>query len=76
MNFQRIEVRFLSNYEDNYSSFKDDLKSFILFSRVGVSCSPPPYKMIVGGSRLNKLRSGLACVAQWQGKQISRVPLT
>jgi hypothetical protein len=54
MIFQRIKVRFLSNYEDDQSSFKDELKSFLLFSRMGVSRSPPSYNTIVGGSGFNK----------------------
>jgi hypothetical protein len=38
MNFQSIKIRFLSNYEDDESPLKDELKIFsVLFSRVGVS---------------------------------------
>jgi hypothetical protein len=46
----------------------------VFVSRMGVSRSPP-YNRVVGGSRLDKSRSGLACVTQSQGTQISRVPL-
>jgi hypothetical protein len=52
--------------------FKDELKIFsVFFSRVGVSRSPP-YKNIVGGSRLDKPGSGLACVTQSQGMTYGR----
>jgi hypothetical protein len=40
-----------------------------------VSRVSPPYNKIVGGSHLDKLGSGLACVTQLQGTQIYRVPL-
>jgi hypothetical protein len=75
MNFQSIKIQFLLNYEDDESSFKDELKIFsVFFSRVDVSRSPP-YNNIVGGYCLDKSRSRLACVTQSQGTQISRVPL-
>jgi hypothetical protein len=55
--------------------FKDELKIFsVFFSRVGVSRSTP-YNNIIGGSRFDKLGSGLACVTQLQGTQIYHVPL-
>jgi hypothetical protein len=55
--------------------FKDELKIFsVFFSPVGVSRSPP-YNKVVGWSRLDKSGSGLACVTQSQGTQISCVPL-
>jgi hypothetical protein len=75
MIFQSIKIRFLSNYEDDESSFKYELKIFsVFFSRLGVSRSPP-YNKIVDGSRLDKSGSGLACMTQLQGTQLSRVPL-
>jgi hypothetical protein len=75
MNFQSITIRFLSNYEDDLSSFKYELKIFsVSFYRVGVS-RYPPYNKIVDGSRLDKSGSGSACVTQSQGTQIYCVPL-
>jgi hypothetical protein len=55
--------------------FKDELKSFPCFLLPRGCLAFTPYNKVVGGSCLDTLRSGLACVAQSQGTQISRVPL-
>jgi hypothetical protein len=55
--------------------FEYELNIFsVIFSRVGVSRSPP-YNKIVDGSRLDKSGSGSACVTQSQDTQIYSVPL-